>query len=221
MEASSKLKTAAGVAAVFAAAAAVVFLTRTPPKAPVSAAEPAELALRAAPDTESQGPLTVQAAPQQAQGQPVAPNAPVATSARSSASSAVPDFDAPECSDFTLVSSQVRPADSVATVRHGDSDPEDIQVGSLIDSGEVIFIGAHPTSGANTVVVKSDDGKQCQIADRPMVAQRPAAPMSLSTMAWQSRRTNAVARSATPWNLRADGVVKAPFKLKIPRPAQP
>jgi len=221
MGANSKLKTAAGVAAVFAAAAAVVFLTRTPPKAPVSvaAAEPAEPALRAALDTEPQ--VAVQAAPQLAQAQPVAPNTPVTTSegARPSASSTAPDFDAPECPEFILVSSQVKPADSVATVRHGDSDSEDVQVGSLIDSGEVIFIGAHPTSGANTVLVKSDDGKQCQIADRPMVAQRPAAAMSLSNMAWQSRRTKAVARSATPWNLRADGIVKAPFKL--PRAGQP
>jgi hypothetical protein len=76
-------------------------------------------------------------------------------------------FQVPDCHELTLVSV----SDGTATVQSGDSEPEQLRVGDLLESGEVTFIGKNPESGEPTVLIENDLKVACRaIGPRPLAA---------------------------------------------------
>jgi hypothetical protein len=202
----SKVKAGAALVAAFAIGGSVWFASRTTPESPEpalqleqQAAQPARIAPSPAAAVEPQQ--------QPDPGLPVGPNRPTPALA---APAPMPAFDSPECPDLVFVESHSVGESTLATVRHGAADPEELSVGAMLESGEVIFIGPDPQTSAPTVVFKADDGKQCRVIGPAPVAQRS---FEKARVASEQARASSSEPRPFPASVRADAVMTVPTRL--------
>jgi hypothetical protein len=167
---SSRARIAAALAAILGAALSVFLLRRDPPPARGVATTRAEPTDRTA------------GLPKAFVTRPVQPISP-AQMARAAAPVATPraplpppveralSFDAPDCNDLALLSvAGANTENAVATVRAGDSEPEQVRVGDLLEGGEVTFIGAQPNTGAPIVLLEDEAKVTCRALGQSPVA---------------------------------------------------
>jgi hypothetical protein len=176
---SSRAKIAAISAAILGAALSMFLLRKNPAPAPVSS-KPAEQPAAAA-----DPPLAFVTTPAAPQAPAKTARTPSASTARRAAAAAAPaeralSFDVPECSNLALVSvARATADDAVATVRTGESDPEQVRVGDLLEGGEVIFIGTHPETRAPIVLLEDDAKVACRaVGQSPVASLRRVGPAS-------------------------------------------
>jgi hypothetical protein len=167
---SSRARIAAASAAILGAALSVFLLRRDPPPARVVATTTAESTDRTAgpPKAFVTRPVQPISPAQMARAAvPIAtPPAPVLPPAKRALS-----FDAPDCDNLALVSvAGANTENAVATVRAGDSEPEQVRVGDLLEGGEITFIGAEPNTGAPIVLLEDEAKVTCRALGQSPVA---------------------------------------------------
>jgi hypothetical protein len=96
-------------------------------------------------------------------------------------------FDVPECPELKLLGTE----GAVATVQIGDSEPEQVRVGDLLESGEVTFVGRHPESRAPIMLLENAAKVPCRAQGlRTLAALTQIGPSSAQDFA---RRAHAPA----------------------------
>ena len=190
----------AAVSVAILGAALSVFLLRQDPARPASipdkaGAEPADLA--APPPGTFVAPPTALQVPAQAAHKAAAPIAPPVPPPAKRALS----FDVPECENLALVSVAGATAeDAVATIRTGESEPEPVRVGDLLEGGEVTFIGTHPQTRAPIVLLEDDAKVACRaVGQSPVASLRRvgrASPVDFSARSMDPGDPNRVERMA-------------------------
>jgi hypothetical protein len=90
-------------------------------------------------------------------------------------------FDVPDCANLVLVSvASANTDDAVATVQAGESEPEQVRVGDLLEGGEVTFVGTHPETGAPIVLLEDDAKVACRaVRQSPVAALKRVGSTSL------------------------------------------
>jgi hypothetical protein len=167
---SSRARIAAASAAILGAALSMFLLRQGPSPAAAPNEPTAELSQFAAASPPAPGAARGAVNPQPARALPtaarVAPHAPALPSQRALS------FDAPDCSDLSLLSVASANSDSaLATVQTGSSEPEEVGVGDLLEAGEVTFIGTHPESGLPIVLLEDEAKVACRaVGPRPVAA---------------------------------------------------
>jgi hypothetical protein len=177
--AGSRAKIAVVSAAIAGVALSVFVLRRDPPPARVPGkpmAEPATL-IAAPPKAPVEGLPAPQAAVQTAgaAAAPPAPRAPVPPPAKLALS-----FDVPDCVNLALVSvASANTGEAVATVQAGESEPEQVRVGDLLEGGAVTFVGTHPETGVPIVLLEDEAKVACRAARQsPALALKRVGPTS-------------------------------------------
>jgi hypothetical protein len=181
----SRAKIAAASVAILGVALSV-FLLRQDPPAPAPSKPMAELSHIAAASPPAPVPA---AAPVREPARAVPTTARVAPEAPGSKRAL--SFEVPDCPDLTLVSvANTNPEGTVATVRTGDSEPDEVRVGDLLESGEVTFVGMHPESGAPIVLLEDHARVACRaVGLRPLAALRRVGSASQRDFAARSTVT--------------------------------
>jgi hypothetical protein len=186
---SSRARIAAASVAILGAALSVFLLRQDPPSAPAPSKPTAELSQLAAASPPARVAAHEAVDPRPAVALPTA--ARVATQAPALPSQRAPSFDAPDCSDLSLLSvANANPEGALATVQIGDSEPEEVRVGDLLESGEVTFVGNHPESGLPIVLLQDEAKVPCRaVGPRPVAALARIGP---------TRPRDFAARSTSP-----------------------
>lgn len=176
---SSRAKIAAVSVAILGAATAVFLLRQGPPTAPVSNEPKAELSQLVAAASPPPRVVASSIARQKPARAPTTATRPAETSPVPRAVS----FDVPDCRELTLVSV----TDGTATLQTGESEPEQVRVGDLLEGGEVTFVGKHPESGEPIVLLEDDANVSCRaVVPKPLAALARIGPTSARDLASRS-----------------------------------
>ena len=166
----SRTKIAAGSVAILGAALAVFLFRQDPAPAAHApgkpAAEPSHL-VAALPERA----VATEVAQAPARAAPVARHSVAPQAAPSPIPKRPLSFDVPDCANLALITVANANAEGArATVQTGDSEPEQVRVGDLLEGGEVTFIGSHPETGAPIVLLEDDAKVACRAVGRVPIA---------------------------------------------------